>query len=105
MLISSHGRFIFVHVQKTGGVSLEDVLSSHYSDTSSWHGRHGHARSGLDELGIDRWKSYFSFGFVRNPWDRLVSYYSMIRAQIDALPPEERKSPRPFDLEIWNQVA
>ena len=74
MLISHRQRFIFVHPQKTGGSSIETVLKARCPDAIHWHGRHGHAQAGLDEIGRERWKEYFSFCFVRNPWDRLVSW-------------------------------
>ena len=104
MLISKKKKFIFVHVQKTAGISLQHVLTSHAPDTRLWHGRHSHASSGLAEIGREKWERYFSFGFVRNPWDRLVSHYSMIRDKIDELNPEQRAEPRPFKFELWNCV-
>ena len=104
MLISKKKQFIFVHVQKTAGISLQSVLTSHVPDVRLWHGRHGHASSGLAEIGRERWERYFSFGFVRNPWDRLVSHYAMIRERIDELTPEQRAEPRPFKIELWNYV-
>jgi sulfotransferase famil protein len=39
--------------------------------------RHACASRGMQEL--DEWDEYFKFAFVRNPWDRLVSWYTMIR--------------------------
>ena len=40
--------------------------------------RHQLASEAVAELG-ESWDSYFSFGFVRNPWARLVSWWSMIQ--------------------------
>jgi hypothetical protein len=104
VLISQNRRFIFVHVQKTGGTSLEQVLRRASRDVAVWHGRHGHARAGWAELGQEGWQRYFSFAFVRNPWDRLVSWYAMIRQRIDALSPAERRRRQPFRTEIFNYV-
>jgi hypothetical protein len=104
MLISKKKKFIFVHVQKTAGTSLQQVLRDHAPDARLWHGRHGHASSGIAEIGQERWKRYFSFGFVRNPWERLVSHYAMISDRISELTPEQRKEPQPFKIELWNYV-
>ena len=104
MLISDKRKFIFVHVQKTAGTSLQNVLRAHAPDARLWHGRHGHASSGIAEIGRERWERYFSFGFVRNPWDRLVSHYAMIRDRIEELSPEQRQQAHPFKIELWNYV-
>ncbi len=104
MLISNQRRFIFVHVQKTAGTSLQKVLRDNAPDARIWLGRHSHASAGVALLGRKRWEAYFSFGFVRNPWDRLVSHYSMIRGKIEELTPAQRQQPKPFDIELWNYV-
>jgi hypothetical protein len=104
MLKSDSREFIFVHIQKTAGTSIEKMLKRNAADAAIWHGRHGHAMAGLKEIGPERWHRYFTFAFVRNPWDRLVSYYAMIKANIDQLPWWKRLLPRPFDVEIWNYV-
>jgi hypothetical protein len=78
MLISRKKRFLFVHIQKTAGVSLERVLKEKIPDTKRFLGRHDHASWGREFLGPD-WDEYYKFAFVRNPWDRMVSWYSMIR--------------------------
>lgn len=104
MLVSHQHRFVFVHVQKTAGSSFEAVLKRHFPDVQHWHGRHGHARTGVAEVGKDRWREYYSFGFVRNPWERLVSWYAMIDRHRRELPLHQRFTDTPFTTQIWNQV-
>ena len=80
MIVSHRARCIFVHVQKTAGTSIEMVLRRFDPDAGShlhdgW--RHLHAREIRDVVPPDVWDGYFKFAFVRNPWDRLVSWYHM----------------------------
>lgn len=59
--------FIFVHINKTGGSSIERALGAPFQHLTALELR--------DDLGERRWDDRFSFGFVRNPWDRVVSHY------------------------------
>lgn len=102
MLINKNKKFIFIHVQKTAGVSLERVLQREFPDTTQWHGRHGRVVDGLSEMPIKEWKEYFSFAFVRNPWDRMVSWYAMIKTAQSKLPFSQRFKRNPFTSELWN---
>lgn len=77
MIISKSKKFIFIHNQKTAGTSIENYLKSSIPDTVDLFPRHVFAREGRKKLDLE-WDEYFKFGFVRNPWDRLVSWYSMI---------------------------
>lgn len=77
MLISEQGKFIFIHVHKTSGMSIEKVLKTHFHDCQTWHGRHGFASNGIQEIGRQKWDEYFCFAFVRNPWVRMVSWYTL----------------------------
>jgi chondroitin 4-sulfotransferase 11 len=105
MIISETGKFIFVHIQKNAGTSIEHVLQTSFSDSSVWHGRHGHAIDGIHEIGRQQWNRYFSLAFVRNPWERMVSWYSQIQAELQKLPPEKRASDAPFDSPFWNHAV
>lgn len=60
-------RLIFVHVPKTGGQSVARALGGKTAGVST------HAPLRCVERG-DR----FAFGFVRNPWSRMVSLYRFL---------------------------
>ena len=78
MLISyEEPKFIFIHIQKTGGVSISNLLRQYIPTTTPGRGlRHISARRALKQ--VENPDDYFKFAFVRNPWDRLVSWYTMI---------------------------
>ena len=81
MLLHKDG-LIFVHIQKTGGTSINRALGSVDNPIE----KHRTAAELKLMYGESVWKECFKFSFVRNPWDRLVSWWSMIdgnRAQID----------------------
>jgi hypothetical protein len=88
MLIAPRTGFVFVHVQKTGGLTVDSVLREVASDAEHYsypgYGRH----AGLEQLLSDRPEcaDYFIFGFIRNPWARMYSWWAMIqRRQQSAL--------------------
>jgi len=100
MIISPGRKFIFVHIPKTGGTSLalalegramkDDIL---IGDTPKAQRR----KARLKRLGAPGrvWKhstladmdgvvdpaDFFVVTLVRNPWDRMVSYYHWLQAQ------------------------
>ncbi len=85
MLVSQSNNFVFVHIQKTGGVSISEILKAETPDATSLRPRHMIASQGTEML--DDWDERFKFAFVRNPWSRLVSWYSMtlnVRRALDS---------------------
>lgn len=73
--------FLFVHIQKTAGISIAKTLHRTFPDTRKIGGRHARIIDQWDDLPTDVTHpdgSVFRFAFVRNPWDRLVSWYAMI---------------------------
>lgn len=67
-MISHEYKCIFVEVPKTGSTSIRDVIG--YPDKP--HLDICQIASTMDGETFD---AYFKFGFVRNPWDRIVSLY------------------------------
>ena len=100
-MISHHHKYIFVHITKCGGTSIEKALLMTENVDLNLVIGHGNPTTrgfGLDHLSqkdkieyrlgtkgsqhdfLDTFsprcqKEYFCFTFVRNPWDRLVSKY------------------------------
>jgi Sulfotransferase family len=82
--------WIFVHVQKTAGDSVRAALGGDTRDPR----KHFTARELKAIYGAAIWTSCFKFSFVRNPWDRLVSWWSMIDGSRDYI--DQARPPNAF---------
>ena len=92
MIVSHKNRFIFVAVPKTGTHSVRQALREHMGPDDMEQARLfvekafpipelarlGHGHLSFEEvrphLGEEAFNDYFKFAFVRNPFDRFVSY-------------------------------
>ncbi len=68
-MINDKYKVIFVHVIKTGGVSIATALGMKQKQY------HKSASKIKKELGENIWNEYFKFTFVRNPFEKIVSQY------------------------------
>ena len=104
MLISRKHNFLFVHVFKNAGMSVSKALSpfavSKYQRETvrvlkqlklpfpvGWDPNpfdtHVTASDLVTAMGHAEFNSFYSFGFVRNPWDWLVSVYCYVMKKPD----------------------
>lgn len=80
MVISHKNKYIYIATPKTGTTSIQSLLVDNYDGEKDFilpsNGKHCGAKQALrkhNNLG------FFSFSFVRNPWDRMVSWYGMLQ--------------------------
>jgi len=106
MIVNDFHKFIFVHIPKSAGSSMTKALKrlpGNNSDLTNHKTKHETLAEFFQEAGKRcpppadtkevAWQSYFKFGFVRNPWDRIASLYAYLQ---EAQPRPEIKSINSF---------
>lgn len=93
-MISLQNKFLFIHVPKTGGNSIQNILHNYSEDEIVTLAKHqdrierfevrnsqynitkhstlSHYKSILD---TKTYNSLFKFATIRNPWDMMISFY------------------------------
>ena len=102
-MISHEYKCIFVEVPKTGSTSVRAILGKAWkphlnlwqikNQMETYWTRYGGRKNRIlaslylllpeerrREIGRNQFEAYFKFGFVRNPWDRVVSLYERTEA-------------------------
>ena len=81
-MISNTKKFIYIHINKCGGTSLTNVLMKHATDFNTkkiGYRKHSTMQQVYDAIGIDLADSYYKFTVIRNPLDRISSFYRHIK--------------------------
>lgn len=101
-MLSLKHNFLFIHIPKTGGNSIQNIISQYSNDEvvcpsphqdgverfevrSQKYNTHKHSTYAeyRREYGSDAFDGLFKFCCVRNPWERVVShYFSPHRGQV-----------------------
>lgn len=68
-------KFLYIHIPKTGGTSIESIFNPKASVTNVPY-KH-HTLRGYENLNKHA-DQYFKFSFVRNPWDMTASMYNYL---------------------------
>lgn len=88
MIVSHEHKFIFVHLDRTGGRSITVALAPYCGPLDiitpidgrlgrncEGFNRHDSAQEIRRKVGRQVWDEYFKFTFERNPWDKILSRY------------------------------
>lgn len=72
MILDYTRRFCFIHIPRTGGVSITSALRAGCPDcdlANYWPMRHATALEIKAMLGDEVWNGLFRFAVMRSPWD------------------------------------
>lgn len=67
--------FVFIHVPKCAGETVNALLGIPKDHRPAWRRR--------AECGAGAWNKWWKFCIVRNPWDRMVSWYFHLRKGLE----------------------
>lgn len=81
MIVSRSERVLFVHVQKTGGITIDTLLLKRLPGAERIDGLPGGRHVTLEKVTAAHPEvgDFWTFGFVRNPWSRMWSWWSMVQ--------------------------
>jgi hypothetical protein len=79
MILDKH-KILFIHIPRTGGTSVENHFN--YQSKHGWNPKNSQHLTLEEYSNHYNLDDYFKFTVVRNPWDRLVSWYIWSYAEV-----------------------
>jgi len=84
-----HKDFIFIHIPKTAGTSMTKIFGEAFQ-------KHNTAKEVIEIIGKKKWNNAYKFAVVRNPWDKVLSWYKF-RVKLD----QSKMASRPISFKDW----
>ena len=82
MIVSHELKLLFVHIPKTGGGTIAKIIR----DQDPSFDVIGSSHMGLSPEVAEKYKDYFKFCFVRNPWEQVISTDPVTDAMVTSAP-------------------
>jgi Sulfotransferase family len=102
MRLARRSGLLFIHVPKTGGTTIEHVLADLVPDIEA------HDKFKLKHQTLARAlkddpsrAELFTFGFVRNPWARMVSWWSKIHQSAQQVAAGDQRGRKHVQSRMW----
>jgi hypothetical protein len=115
VFISHAYKVIFVHIQRTGGNSIQKVFAEYDPnliqklplDPSQKRFKHCFAFDIQAAVEPEMFKTYRKFCVVRNPFDRMVSWYAMFKHQetIEMVPYAQNPELWTLGLDVLREIS
>lgn len=100
-MLSIKHKFLFVHIPKTGGNSIQNILAEYSDDRlicnipeqdgvdrfelindTYGYSKHSTLQNYFDKVPSEILEECFIFTCIRNPWERMISYYFSSHRQV-----------------------
>ena len=85
----SKRNFIFIHIPKTAGTSITKIVGEPFQ-------KHNTAKVVIDTIGRQKWDEAFKFTVVRNPFDKVHSWY-----KFRIMHNQSKMSSKPIPFKDW----
>jgi hypothetical protein len=101
-MILDEQKMIFVHIPKNAGTSIESIfLTPEYREKYPVSKIERHATiHEVKEVFPDKYDSYIKFAVIRNPYDRMVSWYHYVKQIVSEY--NHRNILHPEKMVTWN---
>lgn len=102
--IKNRADVIRIHITKTAGTSLTKAMKFNRIRKRKGMKKHYFVKEVIDEVGQEKWDTAFKFTFVRNPWDRIYSFYRFLLQNNVITSEEESKSYKVWLKELLRRL-
>ena len=77
MLIAHELNLLFIHIPRTGGTTITNIITEQLESKPIVLQQHANTKTSEGER-LKHYPHLYKFGFVRNPWDRILSWYGLL---------------------------